>query len=321
MQTRMGLMIAGILMIAGCMGCDSNNNNNNDFAGLVDIGSGRNMYIECRGTGSPTVVFISGLLDRTESWTTSRVPSEEPVYPAIARTTRVCAYDRPGTILATGEGEDDFEKSRSDAIPQPITLEESVADLRALLTAFGEPGPYVVVAHSWGGAMAKYYTSNFPEEVSGLVLVDYLPYKLRNGLTDDEWEDWKKVQSPTEEGLATYPEQEWLENQTNLEQELASPPFEQLPLIVLSSTEPFGLAAADVLNLPPEEARAFLDKIFQAVLDARAEFVGEVPGSTYITDTDSGHYIHQEHPNLISDAVREVVEAVRKGCTTLTGCE
>jgi hypothetical protein len=29
-----------------------------DFAGLVDIGGGRKMYMECRGKGSPTVVLV-----------------------------------------------------------------------------------------------------------------------------------------------------------------------------------------------------------------------------------------------------------------------
>ena len=33
---------------------------NKDFAGLVDIGGGREMYMECRGKGRPTVVFVSG---------------------------------------------------------------------------------------------------------------------------------------------------------------------------------------------------------------------------------------------------------------------
>lgn len=312
------MMILGIFLTAGCMSCGSDNNNN--FAGRVDIGNGRKMYIQCRGSGSPTVVFVTGLLDRAESWTTTLVPSEEAVYPAIAKTTRVCAYDRPGTVLATGAGEKDFKTSRSDPIPQPINLEESVADLRTLLTAVGEPAPYVLVGHSWGGAMAKYYTSNFPEDVSGLVLVDHLPYELRNELTDNEWEDWKKVSSPTEEALMIYPELERLDNQTNLEQELAAPQIEPLPLIVFSSDEPFDISAAAVLGLSPEEARMFLDKVFQAVLDSRAEFVSEVPGSKYITNTKSGHYIHQEHPKLVADSVLEVIHAVRKGCSSLM-CE
>src|SRR5918995_4764939 len=59
---------------------------------LVDIGGGRQMYMECQGKGSPTVVFISGAGDRTETWSTTQDPSEQAVLPAIAQTNRVCAY-------------------------------------------------------------------------------------------------------------------------------------------------------------------------------------------------------------------------------------
>ena len=31
-----------------------------DFAGLVAIGAGRKMYLECSGSGSPTVILESG---------------------------------------------------------------------------------------------------------------------------------------------------------------------------------------------------------------------------------------------------------------------
>ena len=39
-----------------------------DFAGLIDIGGGRKMYLECRGTGSPTVVLVGGLRASAEDW-------------------------------------------------------------------------------------------------------------------------------------------------------------------------------------------------------------------------------------------------------------
>ena len=100
---------------------------------LVDIGGGREMYMECQGTGYPTVVFVSGKEDRTETWSITEDPSEQAVLPAIAETNRVCAYDRPGTFLATGEGKEDFEPSRSDPVPQPTTLQDGVADLHALV--------------------------------------------------------------------------------------------------------------------------------------------------------------------------------------------
>ena len=97
-----------------------------DFAGLVDIGGGRKMYLECRGTGSPTVVLVAGLRASAEDWNISET-SAPAVFPEVAKFTRVCAYDRPGTPV--GE-----KPSRSDPVPQPATAGDAVADLHALLT-------------------------------------------------------------------------------------------------------------------------------------------------------------------------------------------
>src|ERR1700755_2012719 len=69
--------------------------------GLVDIGGGRKMYLECRGTGSPTVVLVSGKGNRADIWSTPDPEKPGPVvFPEVARLTRVCAYDRPGTTGA-----------------------------------------------------------------------------------------------------------------------------------------------------------------------------------------------------------------------------
>jgi hypothetical protein len=220
-----------------------NSGNHKEFAGLVDIGGGRNMYLECHGKGSPTVVFVSGAGDRAETWSKTLDPSKQPVLPAIAETNRVCAYDRPGTIVAVGEGEEDFEKSRSDPVPQPTTLQDGVADLHAPLSASGERGPYVVVGHSMGGAISRLY----------------------------------------------------------------------MPLIVFSSDKPYDLTPfVDDGTLPADIAEEFGNILFQAIVDARPDLVSQVPGARHITDPESGHYIHQERPELVIDSVREVVAAVRK---------
>src|ERR1700732_3468919 len=92
-----------------------------DFAGLVDVGGGRRMYLECRGMGSPTVVLVAGLRGSAEDWSIAD-KSPPAVFPEVAKFPRVCAYDRPGTPV--GE-----KPSRSDPVPQPTTAATAVADL------------------------------------------------------------------------------------------------------------------------------------------------------------------------------------------------
>ena len=292
--------------------------NNKDFAGLVDVGD-RKVYMECRGKGSPTVVFVSGAGDRTETWNRTLDPSKEAVLPAIAETNRVCAYDRPGTYLAVGGGKGDFEPSRSDPAPQPTTLRDGVADLHALLAASGERGPFVVVGHSMGGAIARLYAAEYPREVAGLVLVDYTPYEARTALTDRQWGYWKLLLgSPPKGAIALYPDVERFDHQRNLEQALAAAPLEPMPFVVLSSDQPYDLTPfVDAGVVPAEEAEEFGRLLFRAILEARADLVAQVPGARHITDTRSGHYIHQERPRLVISSIREVAGAVRKKTCTL----
>jgi pimeloyl-ACP methyl ester carboxylesterase len=269
---------------------EGNSGKNKDFAGLVDIGGGRQMYMECRGKGRPTVVFVSGVRDRPEAWSTTLDPSGQPVFPseqavlpAIAQTNRVCAYDRPGTIVSTGDGPEDFETSRSDPVDQPTTLQDAVSDLHALLKASGERGPYVLVGHSMGGAISRLYASQYPEDVSGLVLIDYAAYDARKALTDEQWDLLKiLIGSPPEEALELYPDLEWFDEQLNLEQTLAAAPLQPMPLIVLSADEPMDLlpyVENGTLPMTPEEAKEFGELLFRANVDARSDLVNQVPGA------------------------------------------
>ena len=294
-----------------------------DFAGLVDIGGGRKMYMECQGKGLPTVVFVAGAQDRAETWSTTKDPSEQAVLPAIAETNRVCAYDRPGTILATGEGPEDFKPSRSDPVPQPTTLQDHVDDLHALLKASGEgKRPYVVVGHSMGGAVSRLYASEYPEEVSGLVLVDPTPFEAANSLTAEQWALWKPLLGgpPSEETLEIYPALEWSDNDLNLAQASAAAPLKPMPFIAFQSDKPFDLSPFvedGRLPMTLEEAEQLRILLYNAWHDAIGDLVSQVPGARFIDDPHSGHYIHQEQPQLVIDSVREVLDAVEQQSPSL----
>jgi pimeloyl-ACP methyl ester carboxylesterase len=132
------------------------------------------MYLECRGTGSPTVFIVD--------WT-----EDSPVFADVAKFTRVCSYDRPGTPLADGS------PSRSDPVPMPITAGDSVADLHALVGAAGIEAPFVIVGHSYGGLIVRLYAMTYPADVDGMVLVDALSEGLRAAETPEEWAHQKII--------------------------------------------------------------------------------------------------------------------------------
>lgn len=116
--------------------------------------AGARVHVRCVGQGDSTVVLIAGFGGDATGWTN--------VEPALAARTRVCSYDRPGT-------------GSSDPANGTATFSTQAAELHALLRTIGEPGPYVVVGHSFGGAEAVTFASRFPGDVVGLVLVDASP--------------------------------------------------------------------------------------------------------------------------------------------------
>jgi pimeloyl-ACP methyl ester carboxylesterase len=207
LRTMTLLMLAlGVQLVSAATSAGSG-----DFAGLVDIGGGRKMYLECRGTGSPTVVLVAGLKASAEDWNIAQkqVPT---VFAEVAKFTRVCAYDRPGTPV--GE-----KPSRSDPVRQPTTAEDAVADLHALLSAANEAGPYVLFGQSYGGPIVRLYASRYLKDVSGLVLVDALSEGLRDAETPEQW--WTQrilMEGDVRESLALYPDLERIDPDGSFDQ-------------------------------------------------------------------------------------------------------
>ena len=280
-----------------------------NFAGLVDIGDGRKMYLKCGGTGSPTVVLVGGLRASADDWSISD-KSKSAVFSEVTKFTRVCSCDRPGTPV-------DDKPSRSDPVQQPTTPKDAVADLHALLSAAGEAGPYVLVGHSYGGLIVRLYASTYPKDVSGLVLVDALSEGLQDAETTEQWTIQRKlIDGDVRESVALYPALERIDVDRSLDQIRAAPPLSSIPLVVLSADRPWGpqvpsMIAAGKLpaDIPPD---------FGYVTDAAQKKAQErlaklVPNEKHVTNTNSGHEIHKEQPQLVIDAIREVVEAVSSG--------
>jgi pimeloyl-ACP methyl ester carboxylesterase len=274
-----------------------------DFAGLVEIGNGRRLYLECHGAGSPTVIPESGFRNTAAIWTISDDPRQKPVFPDVAEFTHVCAYDRPGTTLA------DNQFSRSDPVPMPRTIPEIVSDLHALLTAAQISGPYVLTAHSLGGIMARMYTATYPYSVVGLVLVDAYPENLAELLGPTNGLLFEQLATSVPPVFKNYPDLENIDFAAAadlMRQTAKTKPLRPLPLYVLSRGLPIALPAGGL----PADFPLDLENAWRA---GQNQLAALLPDSQHRIACKSEHYIQVEQPRLVVDAVRQVVRSVQEG--------
>ncbi len=282
--------------------------------GLVDIGGHRQMYLECGGAGSPTVVLISGKGNGAADWSEILDPADparaeaydavawgrgylhhspSAVFPMVARFTRVCAYDRPGTRL---DGAD-----LSTPVAQPHAADQAADDLDRLLIAAGERGPYLLVAHSYGGVIATLFARTRPADVAGLVMVDAATQLIRQVASPRAVATWSEI---NERSVPAAPEAVRLADAfAKID---AAAPLREQPAVVLSADKPWqppsvsatSTAATGITFADWQEAQ----KLLATSLKAR-----------HVEQTNSGHNIHAYSPQLVIDAIQAVVDAVRSG--------
>lgn len=289
---------------------------------LVDIG-GRRLHIDCRGSGSPTVVFESGLdLNGSLSWSL--------VHPKIAETTRACAYSRAGILW-------------SDPHDAPQNGKSVAEDLHTALAKSGEQGPFVLVGHSLGGSYIMTYTKYFSAAVAGLVFVDTshpdqvqkfkalnVPessaetYLFRVGAVLN-WTGIVRAVAPLYERVPHQPVQDdrivkayastslgaMLNEQDAMELSLAEAgTFRDLgdrPLVVLTAMKPYPPEFLAELNLSEEQDR----KIHDVIKQLHGEQAAWSSNSQHQLVSDASHYIQFDRPDIVIATVKSVVESVR----------
>ncbi len=290
---------------------------------LIDIG-GRRLHIDCRGSGSPTVVFESGLdINGSLSWSL--------VHQQIAETiTRACAYSRAGILW-------------SDPYDAPQNGTSVAEDLHAALETSGERGPFVLVGHSLGGSYIMTYTKYFGAAVAGVVFVDTshpdqvhrfkalnVPessvetYLFKVGVVLN-WTGIVRAVAPFYDRVPHQPVEDdgivkayastslgaMLKEQDAMKLTLAEAgTFRELgdrPLVVLTAMKPYPPDFLEELNLSEEQDRTIHDVIKQ-LHDEQASWSSN---SRHQLVSDASHYIQFDRPDIVIAAIRSVVESVR----------
>ncbi|MCI0583465.1 MAG: alpha/beta hydrolase [Chloroflexi bacterium] len=234
------------------------------------------LYLDCRGTGSPTIVLEAGMGSDSATWVA--------VHEQLAAITRTCAYDRTGRGRSDGGSAGD--------------LEGMSRELTALLAAAGEPGPYIVVGHSLGSVIGRVHATLDPGAVAGLVLVD--------GFDPDIFDERVvPLLGPIRD--------QYLDQTAGLWRYVSS--VESIDVEASRAQ----LAASNVAGLPIE---VVLAPRVDARLDAQtndaimasmtAGYAALSPGNVRLTFAwGASHMVQFDQPDVVVDAVRRIVEAVR----------
>jgi len=284
---------------------------------MIDIG-GRRLHLYCVGNGSPTVIVENGGGGFSVEWALMQ--------PQIAKTTRICTYDRAGYAW-------------SDRGPTFDAIEQIMDDAHLMLTKARVSPPYVFVGASLGALYSRAYQRRFPHEVAGLVFVDGSPEESITLVVDGH-------PQPLNHLLANEVEpayNEYLRSAPKLEASRAdAPPLDKLPpknqearhwalekLIVEAGRFPSGLTVAEswrqefvaLHRLRVSSRHALGDLPLIAIergvgrdekLHAMQMQVAALSSrGKLITAEKSGHAIHLEQPEVVIQAIGEVVAACR----------
>jgi pimeloyl-ACP methyl ester carboxylesterase len=288
---------------------------------LVDVG-GYRMQIDCRGSGSPTVVFEAGF-DALGSLSWSLV------HDAIAKRTRACAYSRAGLVWS----ERRLEKFAPDRVAQELHL---------LLARAGEHAPFVMVGHSLGGPYIMTFTRLYPQEVAGLVFVDAshpdqmqrMTEAVGKPLSGDDGElkiadalSWTGITrvlaarsaepgvparaKAIQDAYMSHSVAALKDEQSGIASTLvAAGQLRDLgdrPLVVLTALKPFDEVTLKAMQLTAAQGLE-IQRVWVQLHDDQASWSRRSRSQTV---TDSSHYIQFDRPDVVIQAVKDVVDQVQ----------
>lgn len=203
------------------------------------------------------------------------------VLPEIAKLTKVFADSRPG------HGGSKPQMGRN-------TGKRVVERLHRLLGETGQRPPYVLVAHSYSGLFANLYARTYPDEVAGVVFVD---------ASHPDQEDWWHKHLPVQSFIANVIAKETFNYElfdfdVVAEDVKAAGPFPDVPVAVITAGKRWILDTKSW-------RRQWM--VFQQELAALS------PQGTQVVASESGHAIQIDQPQIVIDAIRDILERIKRG--------
>lgn len=293
---------------------------------LIQVG-GHKLHLFELGSGAQTVVLESGISASHLNW--------RAVQARLAPFTKVCSYDRAGL-------------GWSELCAESCTPSRLAAQLREMLSAASVPRPYILVGHSFGGLIVRSFAAQFPNETAGVVLVDPLDPAEWTPMTEEQTRIIGHGVALSRRGawaarlgvvriclgllmagnrlLPRIAAKAWSGRASLVTDRIAGQvqkmPKETWPLVAAHWKQPkcfegmarhFECLAASIAEMREAPALQIPVTLLAGTQNEHpadpAEHAARVsPHTKLIYAKNSGHWIQLDEPDLVVDAVREMIE-------------
>jgi len=255
----------------------------NQSGRFVEI-EGHKQHILDLGEGSPVVIFITSA--GTDLKNFSEVQTE------ITKLTRTLSYDRAGIGL-------------SEELNTERTVDHFAIELNQILEKEKIEPPYIIVSHSLGGFVSRWFVHEYPEHVIGMVLIDPAYEGFMDTIRNTRSEaQRRKMKDMVDLGIANKPkasrkELEYLKQDEELMRSTKLP--DNIPITMITSGR---------FSDKEREAGATVEDIARWVkFHERLKL--QAPQMKHIVTEKSGTFIHQEEPELVIAEIKSILEKLR----------
>jgi pimeloyl-ACP methyl ester carboxylesterase len=239
---------------------------------------GPSLWVQVAGQGDPTVVFEAGEGDDSTIWEKTEAAIRLP------NGVRTVLYDRAGL-------------GKSGPTSGPYRIDDEVTALKQALDRFSIRGPIVLVAHSYGGIVATLVAAT-DKRVAGVVLLDAYVREMFEG------DAGSYLMTKATQSL------EAVERSKPASAPVMSPLIRAFPETarrMRSIAFPAQIPTIDIVSEKWGES----EEEAAAVRRAHAAFASASPEREGIVAARSGHYVMNDRPDLVADAIARIVRRTR----------
>ncbi len=256
----------------------SQSNIKSDSLQFVDV-KGKKQYYVNKGAGNPVVVFVSGLGPTMDDFF--------EIQNKISKTTQTFCYDRAGV-------------GKSESFNNDRNLENISSELKELLEKVEISKPFILVGHSRGGLIARFFANKYPDKICGLILIDpALPEhrSMKRALrTDKEKVEFDAFYNSFCTDSVKYSATIRSEFKAADSTSISGKNFpSNIPITILASNK-----------ITKDKYSKADTKIKVDLLNA---YLKTAPQIKLILTNKSGHFIHEDEPNLV---IKEILLMINK---------